>query len=329
MSEAAVVILNFNGKDFLDKFLPSILNHSGEAEIVVADNASSDESVKFLEGKFPTVRRIQFSENHGFAGGYNEALKQIDAEFFAIINSDVEVTGGWLHELVAFLKTNQAYAAVQPKVKDWNNHERFEYAGACGGFVDSLGYPYCRGRIFNTIEEDQGQYDESIDVDWTTGACMVIRADAFHETGGFDRDFFAHMEEIDLCWRLRSAGWKLACQPKSVVYHVGGGTLHKSSPQKTYLNFRNGLSLLVKNLPLTQLIWKVPTRLVLDGLAAFKFAVDTSPSHLMAILKAHVHFYFRFAKNYKKRSKTSIARDNWILTSYFFRGKKKFSDLNQ
>ncbi len=328
MSEVAVVILNFNGKDFLEKFLPSILEHSGNAEIVVADNASSDKSLQLLEGNFPSVRLIQFSVNHGFAGGYNEALKQIEAEFFAIINSDVEVTEGWLSRLVDFLKANKAYAAVQPKIKDWNHQERFEYAGACGGFVDSLGYPYCRGRIFDTIEEDQSQYDESIDVDWTSGACMVIRSEAFHAIGGFDADFFAHMEEIDLCWRLRSAGWKLACQPKSVVYHVGGGTLHKSSPQKTYLNFRNGLSLLVKNLPLGGLIWKLPMRLVLDGLAAIKLAVDHSPSHLVAIVKAHIHFYSRFIKNYRQRSITSATRNNWVLSSYFFGGKKKFSDLN-
>ncbi len=328
MSEAAVVILNFNGRDFLEKFLPSILEHSGNAEIVVADNASTDESVKLLEDKFPTIRIIEFSENHGFAGGYNEALKQIDAEFFAIINSDVAVTEGWLSSLMDFLKANKAYAAVQPKIKDWNNQEWFEYAGACGGFVDSLGYPYCRGRIFDTIEEDHGQYDQPIDVDWTTGACMVIRADAFHDAGGFDRDFFAHMEEIDLCWRLRSARWKLACQPKSVVYHVGGGTLHKSSPRKTYLNFRNGLSLLVKNLPFSQLVWKLPTRLALDGLAAIKFAVDTSPSHLVAILKAHFHFYLRFLRNYRKRSKTSATTRKGILISYFIQGKKQFSDLS-
>lgn len=328
MTEAAVVILNFNGKDFLDQFLPSILSFSGNVEIVVADNASTDESVSFLKNNFPKVRLIELEENHGFAGGYNEALKLVDAEYYAIINSDVEVTEGWLDSLIQFLKSNPEYAAVQPKIKDWNNKELFEYAGACGGFVDTFGYPFCRGRIFETIEEDEGQYEDNIDVDWTSGACMLIRSEKFHQVGGFDASFFAHMEEIDLCWRLRSGEQKLACLPQCTVYHVGGGTLNKTSPFKTYLNFRNGLSLLVKNLPLGQLLWKLPIRLVLDGVAAIKFSLENSPLHLLAILKAHFHFYWRLPRTFRRRTRTTPTKNINILSYYFIKRRRRYSELN-
>jgi len=329
MESVAVVILNYNGRSYLEQFLPGIVAHSGDAKIIVADNASTDDSIVFLRDNFPNVELLVFEKNHGFAGGYNEALKVIDSTYYAIINSDVEVTPNWLSPLVHFLNIHPSYASVQPKIRAFHQKGTFEYAGAAGGFIDTLGYPYCRGRIFDTLETDTGQYDSRIDVDWTSGACMLIRSNVFHSTGGFDADFFAHMEEIDLCWRMRSAGWKLACLTDSVVYHVGGGTLHKSSPRKTFLNFKNGLSLLVKNLPAGQLIWKLPLRLILDGLAAVKFAFASSPAHLVAVLKAHFGFYAHFLRDVRKRSDTSSPRLVSILFNYFIRGKRSFSALNQ
>ena len=222
MTEIAVVILNFNGRDFLEQFLPSFISHCDGADIIVADNASSDDSVDFLKASYPEIRLIQFQENLGYAGGYNEALRQVESDYYAIVNSDIEVTENWLVPLLDYLRNNESVASVQPKIKAFQAKQSFEYAGAAGGFIDTLGYPYCRGRIFDNLEMDTGQYDQTIDVDWTSGACMIIRSSVFHELGGFDASFFAHMEEIDLCWRLRSHGWKLACVPESVVYHVGG-----------------------------------------------------------------------------------------------------------
>ncbi len=326
MTKVSVVILNFNGRDFLEKFLPGFL--STDAEIVVADNASTDDSVNLLEAQFPTVRLIQFEENHGFTGGYNLAIQQIAAEYVAIVNSDIEVTEDWLDPLVSFLDNHAEYAAVQPKIKSYDQKDHFEYAGAAGGFVDAMGYPFCRGRIFDTIEKDTGQYDDPSDVDWTSGACMLMRTKVFKESAGFDKRFFAHMEEIDLCWRLRSKGWKFACVPSSVVYHVGGGTLNKTSPRKTYLNFRNGLSLLVKNMPMSHFWWKLPFRLVLDGLAAVKFAFESSPAHMIAVLKAHFHFYCRIPSLVKSRVRGSAPRSTWIVWQYFVKSKKRYSDLD-
>ena len=329
MHKVAVVILNYNGKDFFERFLPSFLANSGESELIIADNASTDDSIAFLRSTFSQIKLIELSKNYGFAGGYNQALSEIEAEYYAIVNSDIEVTEGWLNPLVDYLESNPEYASVQPKIKSFQHRESFEYAGAAGGFVDAFGYPYCRGRIFDTIEEDKGHYDLSIDVDWTSGACMLVRSESFDEAGGFDASFFAHMEEIDLCWRLRSTNWKLACVPKSIVYHVGGGTLNKSSPHKTYLNFRNGLSLLVKNLPLKELLWKLPCRLVLDGLAGAKLAFEESPSHTIAVIKAHFHFYSRFASNWRKRRITSSPRGSFMIWRYYMKGEKKYSDINQ
>ena len=327
MTKVAVAILNYNGRKFLEKFLPSLIENSGQAKLIVADNASNDDSVDFLKQNFTEVELIQLEKNFGFAGGYNEALKQVDAEYFAIINSDVEVTADWLDPLVNFLDSNPDYASVQPKIKSYEDKTKFEYAGASGGFVDAMGYPYCRGRIFQHIEEDTGQYDDTIDVDWTSGACMLIRSKIFLELGGFDEDFFAHMEEIDLCWRIRSSGMKLACLPESTVFHVGGGTLDSSSPFKTYLNFRNGLSLLVKNLPMGQLTWKLPFRLMLDGLAAVKMAIESSPRHLFAVLKAHFHFYWRLPRTLRKRRMVSPPGSIWLLREHFLKGRKKFEEV--
>lgn len=327
MTKVAVVILNYNGKKFLEKFLPSLIENSGQAKLIVADNASTDDSVYFLKQNFPSVNLIQLERNFRFAGGYNEALKQIDATYFAIINSDVEISSGWLDPLVSFLDSNPEYASVQPKIKSYEDKTKFEYAGASGGFIDAMGYPFCRGRIFQHIEQDTSQHNDIIDVDWTSGACMLIRSTIFFKLGGFDEDFFAHMEEIDLCWRIRSNGMKLACIPSSTVYHVGGGTLSHVSPFKTYLNFRNGLSLLVKNLPMHQLVWKLPFRLILDGLAAFKMAIESSPRHLFAILKAHFHFYWRLPRTFKKRKMVSSPSSIWLLKEYFIRGKKRFEEV--
>ncbi|MCP4460871.1 MAG: glycosyltransferase family 2 protein [Cytophagales bacterium] len=327
MNKVAIVILNYNGRKFLEKFLPSLQEYSGQSKLIVVDNASTDDSTDFLEEQFSEVEIIQLEKNFGFACGYNEGLKKIDAEYFAIINSDVEVTADWLDPLVNFLGSHPNHAAVQPKIKSYHDKSKFEYAGAAGGFVDAMGYPYCRGRIFQHIDTDTGQYDTTSDVDWTSGACMVIRSDVFDKVGGFDEDFFAHMEEIDLCWRIRSGGMKLACVPASTVYHVGGGTLDRSSPFKTYLNFRNGLSLLAKNLPKNQLIWKLPFRLVLDGLAAIKMAFESSPRHLTAIAKAHVHFYWRLPRNFRKRKVVSPPRSIWLLNEHFLKGKKRFDDI--
>lgn len=329
MTRVAVVILNYNGRSFLEKFLPSVLQHSESAQIVVADNASTDDSVDFMQHHYPSVRLVEMKENHGFAGGYNVALKQVEADYFVLLNSDVEVTPQWLSPLVTYLDNHPECAAVQPKILDWHQRDRFEYAGAAGGFIDGLGYPYCRGRVFDTLETDQGQYDTPVNVDWTSGACMIVRSEAFFEAGGFDADFFAHMEEIDLCWRLRSMGHALVCVPESIVFHVGGGTLHKSSPHKTYLNFRNGLALLLKNLPTSQLIWKIPLRLILDGVAALKFAFESSPTHLLAVLKAHVHFYMHVPKHWRKREKTSPVRRPVILFKYFLSENRTYSALNQ
>ena len=329
MTKIAVVVLNYNGKKFLKRFLPALCENSGQAGIIVADNKSGDDSIDFLAKEFPAVELIQFKENLGFAGGYNKALEQIEAEYFAIINSDVEVSSNWLDPLVEFLESNDEYAAVQPKIKSGLNKTYFEHAGASGGFVDALGYPFCRGRIFQHLEKDTGQYDNTVDIDWTSGACMLIRSEVFHQNGGFDDNFFSHMEEIDLCWRIRSGGMKLACLPKSTVYHVGGGTLDNSSPFKTYLNFRNGLSLLVKNLPLGQLLWKLPLRLILDGMAAIKITFESSPKHLWAILKAHLHFYWELPRTLRKRRLTSPPRNIWILGEHFLNRKRKFDQFKK
>ncbi len=334
MIKVVVVILNYNGRDFLRQFLPSFVRFSGKSKIIVADNASLDDSVDTIESEFPGISVIRLPVNYGFAGGYNEALGQIDAEYFVIVNSDIEVTENWLSPLITFLDTHPDYAGCQPKILSQRDKTHFEYAGAGGGFIDAMGYPYCRGRIFEQIETDLHQYDEIIDTFWVSGACMVIRSKDFHEAGGFDADFFAHMEEIDLCWRLHGLNRKLACLPESVVYHFGGGTLSKSSPRKTYLNFRNGLSLLLKNLLWYQL-WKIPVRMILDVIAGFKFWMDNSVEHLFAILRAHFHFLTNIWRDIKKRKSITHRRidrrlihSKHITFDRFILRKKKFSDLS-
>lgn len=325
MQKIAVVILNYNGRHYLEKFLPKVIEHSINAEIIVADNASNDDSVGLLKKSFPNLNLIELEENYGFAGGYNQALKKVEAEYYVLLNSDVEVTKGWIDPVIQFLDKNKEYAGCQPKIKDFYHKDRFEYAGACGGFIDSLGYPFCRGRIINQLETDEGQYDEPIDIFWATGACLFIRSACFHEVGGFDERFFAHMEEIDLCWRLNH--YKFKCIPTSVVYHIGGGTLHKQSSFKTFLNFRNSLVMLYKNLPgeLTNKIIRI--RLLLDYVAAMKFLIEGRPKHSIAILRAHYHFFKSKNNIYKPQPREFNPLIKSILKEYYLKKNKYFRSI--
>jgi GT2 family glycosyltransferase len=332
--KTAVVVLNWNGKAWLEKFLPTLVKHSQEATVFVADNASIDDSVDFIKNNFPTVRIIINTNNGGYAKGYNDALKQIDAEYFVLINSDVEVTKGWLSPIINLMDSDKEIAACQPKLLNYKEKNTFEYAGASGGFIDNLGYPFCRGRIFDDLEQDEGQYNDAIEVFWATGACLFVRAEHFDEIGGLDEDFFAHQEEIDLCWRLKNKGYKIMVQPKSVVYHVGGGTLNTGSAYKTHLNFRNNLFMLFKNLPTSCLFSIIPTRLILDGLAAFTFLNKEKGLQLVwAIAKAHFFFYFEIPKLIVKRQKIKqknnlLGKVNYsILIKNKIKGIKRFSEL--
>lgn len=303
MSQTAIVILNYNGKKYLEKFLPSVLMHSKGHEIIVADNASTDDSIEYLTKHFPQVRVIVLTENHGFTGGYNRVLAQLEHEYFCLLNSDVEVSKGWIDTLVDYLNNHPQVAAVQPKILSHSKPEYFEYAGAGGGFIDSLGYPFCRGRLFHLTSKDDGQYNDSREVFWASGACMLIRSKVYNELGGLEEEFFAHMEEIDLCWRIQSAGLKVAYVGQSTVYHVGGGTLSHSNPRKTYLNFRNGLTLLYKNLPANKSWYIIPSRLILDGIAALKFLiVDKSLDNFKAVYRAHQDYFKNKSKFTEKRN---------------------------
>lgn len=331
--QVSVVILNYNGEKFLRQFLPSVIQYSPEADIIVADNASTDASVELLKFSFPEVGLIVLDKNYGFCGGYNRALQQIQSTYYVLLNSDVEVTPGWLPPLLSLLNGNAMIAAAQPKIKSFASRDKFEYAGAAGGFIDSLGYPFCRGRLFDTVEEDKGQYDDEREVFWASGACFIIRSELFHRAGRFDEDFFAHMEEIDLCWRLKRAGYTIFYTGQSIVYHVGGGTLSKLNPRKTFLNFRNGLYLLVKNLPINELVWKLPVRLVLDYFAAAMFTVKGDLSHASAVLRAH---YFLVKKwlnltNKRKAIKTPAKASltgrytGLIAWNYYIKSEKRIN----
>lgn len=332
--KVAVVILNYNGKKFLEQFLPTVIASCDPAkvEVVVADNASTDDSVAFMQERFPEVRLIENGGNGGFATGYNVALRQIEAQYYVLLNSDIEVAPGWIEPVVALMDADPQIAACQPKILSYYNKEQFEYAGASGGFIDKYGYPFCRGRVFQNLETDEGQYDNPIEVFWATGACMFVRADLYHQIGGLDDSFFAHMEEIDLCWRMKNAGYKVYCCPESRVYHIGGGTLPKNSPQKTYLNFRNNLSLLVKNLPKHRLARTILYRILLDWVAAFKFLVEGCPKDFKMVFKAHWDFYKRLKSLRKKReqvghSPVSCVYQKNIVFENVIRKKNKFSDL--
>ena len=335
--KVAVVILNWNTRNFLDKFLPKVNETlNDDSELIVADNASKDGSVQYLKLYHPNTKLIQLNKNHGYAGGYNNALKQIDAKYYVLLNSDVEVTPGWLEPVIAVMDSDTTIAACQPKILAHKDKISFEYAGAAGGFIDKYGYPFCRGRIFHEIEKDHQQYDTSLEVFWASGACMFVRADAFHEAGGFDADFFAHMEEIDLCWRLKRMGKKIVYVPESKVYHVGGGTLAKGNPRKTFLNFRNNLSMLYKNLPLNRRRKVIFARLFLDGLAGLKFILSGDINHAIALVKAHWSFFARIADLKKKRLEFEKISKNYsveqiysgnIVRDFYIRGKKYFSLL--
>lgn len=334
--KVAVVILNYNGASMLAKFLPSVIEYSPGAGIVVADNASTDDSVAVLRESFPTVRLLQLDRNYGFAGGYNKALEQVDAEYLLLLNSDVEVAEGWIEPLLSFMEQHPAAVACQPKILAYNNKTYFEYAGAAGGFIDRYGYPYCRGRLFDTVEEDKGQYNDVCRVFWATGAAMMVRSDAFRKAGGFDGRFFAHMEEIDLCWRMLARGGEIYVVPQSRVYHVGGATLNKSNPRKTFLNFRNNLLMLYKNLPADELHCVMCMRAVLDYVAALKFLLTGAWGDFKAVLAARRE-YRRMRGGYKNVREQNIAaavtteikeRSRFsLLWQYYLKGKKRFSQL--
>lgn len=338
MAETAVVILNFNGRKYLEQFLPSVIQHTKKARIIVADNGSTDDSCSFIEANYKQVELFKLEANYGFTGGYNRILKKIEADIFVLLNSDVEVTANWLDPIVSLLEDHEDIAACQPRIISYKDKDKFDYAGAGGGYIDYLGFPFCRGRLFNTIENDTGQYDDTLPVFWASGACLFVKKKAFFEMGGFDEDFFAHMEEIDLCWRLQNGGYKVYYNGQSKVYHVGGGTLSRSNPLKTYLNFRNGLSMFLKNEKPRRLWWKLPARSALDMVAIIKFIFSDSWPDGIAVLKAHLHFWLGLRSNLNKRKNTKklwtqsktapqIYR-GFVVFDYFLMGKKTFSKLN-
>ena len=339
MKLVSIVILNWNGKAFLEKFLPILVKNTPMegAEIVVADNGSEDDSISFLETEHPGIRLIRLDKNHGFTGGYNRALAQLDSRYFLLLNSDIEVTPGWLEPMVSHMEDKPTCAACTPKIKDYKHRERFEYAGAAGGYIDRYGYPFCRGRIFDALEEDHGQFDQLTDIFWGSGACLMVRAEHYRAVGGLDEQFFAHMEEIDLCWRLKRAGWTVSFIPGSTVYHVGGGTLARGNPRKTYFNFRNNLLLLHKNLPVRNKKRILFFRKILDGISALRFLAGGSPGDFSAVLKAH-RDYYGMKKIYGGIKEENILGDNPVIVSeiypgsivagFFLGGKKTFEALN-
>lgn len=340
MKTCAIVILNWNGADFLRRFLPVLIRHTSipGVELIVADNGSTDASIEVLKNEFPAIRRIVLDKNYGFAAGYNRALQQVEADYYVLLNSDVEVTEGWLEPLLDYLNGHPEIAACQPKIKALHKRTDFEHAGAAGGFIDALGYPFCRGRILSVTETDNQQYDTIRDIFWASGACMVVRAELYHSCGGLDDDFFAHMEEIDLCWRMLSRGHRIVAIPTSTVYHVGGGTLSVESPRKTYLNFRNNLLMLYKNLPEQSLARIMLLRWLLDMLAALHLLLTGKPTNALAVLRARRDF------RRMKSSFTLRRHENLLLTTrstdlpgmykgsilldFYFRGKRLFSSLS-
>ena len=326
----AVVILNWNGVNLLEKFLPKVIKYSHEADVYVIDNASSDTSVAHVKDNFPSVKIIKNKDNFGFAQGYNEGLKHIPADIFALINSDIEVTENWLQPIIETFKNEPKTAIIQPKILAYNNKEYFEYAGAAGGFIDKYGYPFCRGRIFEALEKDNHQYDDNCEIFWASGACFFIRSTVFNELNGFDADFFAHQEEIDLCWRAFNKSYITKYCYNSVVYHIGGATLEQGNPQKTFLNFRNSLLMLTKNLPKKAIFKILFFRLFLDGLAGVQFFIKGKFKHTFAVIRAHFSFYALFSKNYKKRGLKQFKnyyKTKSIVYTYFVNNGKVFGKL--
>ena len=329
----AVVILNWNGKKFLERFLPALIKYCPEyAEIIIADNASSDDSVAFLKAEYPELRIIQNQQNGGFSKGYNEALKQIDATYYCLLNSDIEVAEYWIEPVIDLMDSDPQIAVCQPKILAYHHPNEFEYAGACGGFIDRLGYPFCRGRIFDCLEKDHGQYDDITEIFWATGAAMFVRADVYNAVGGLDEDFFAHQEEIDFCWRVKNCGYKIKVCPQSKVYHIGGGTLPKNNAKKTYLNFRNNLCLLLKNTPRNQLFSVLFYRFFLDLLAAVVFLLQGQFKDFFAVFKAHLNFIKHFNKMKRKRiPHLKPLKDIYpksVVWAYFVKKIKIYSELS-
>lgn len=327
----AIVILNWNGEVLLERFLPSVINYSADAEIYVADNASTDNSISFLKDNYPNIQIIQNSSNGGYAKGYNEALQHVKADIFCLLNSDVEVSENWLVPISKAFETIPDASVIQPKILDLLKPDHFEYAGAAGGFIDKLGYPFCRGRIFQHLEQDTGQYNDTIEIFWATGACMFVKSNVFMSLGGFDTAYFAHQEEVDFCWRAKNEGHKIYYVGKSKVYHLGGSTLSNMNPKKTYLNFRNSLFSIAKNLPLGKALLIIFIRLLLDGIAALRFIFQLRFKHCFAILRAHLSFYRQFPQTLKKRKKANVKlkydTTTSIVWSYFVHGVKKFNIL--
>ncbi|WP_233632467.1 glycosyltransferase family 2 protein [Parapedobacter sp. ISTM3] len=334
--KVAVVILNWNGRFFLEKFLPSVYNSNyPNVEFVVGDNASSDDSVDFVAAHFPAIRIIRNSSNLGFAGGYNEVLKSVDADYFVLLNSDVEVTPDWITPVIELLESHPDMAAAQPKIRSYYQRDHFEHAGAGGGFIDYYGFPFCRGRMLHVVEKDDGQYDDACEVFWASGAALFIKRQCWELSGGFDADFFAHMEEVDLCWRLKLAGYRIGYCPHAVVYHVGGGTLAASNPRKTYLNFRNSLFMMQKNLPFLQAVWVLFARMWIDFIALIHFLIAGKSKDAWAISRSHQRFFLDFFKTAKKRKQyrqkfgtKGIYRGSFIW-AFYIHGKTRFSQLNR
>jgi hypothetical protein len=338
MNKTAIVILNWNGIGFLKMFLGTVVKHSKipETIVCVADNGSTDGSMAWVADNYNEVKLIKLDKNHGFAGGYNIALNQLDAKYFVLINSDIEVTDGWLQPLVSFMDNNPDVASSQPKIRAYYNRDHFEYAGAAGGYIDKYGYTFCRGRIFFDVEKDTGQYESQIDIFWSSGACMIVRGDAWKKCDGFDSGFFAHMEEIDLCWRFNKAGYRISYIPGSVVYHIGGGSLPYESPFKTYLNYRNSLFLLYKNLPDNQLHTILFIRKLMDGLAAIRFLAKGNFDSVRSVWKAHIDYYKSISELKVKRkmakkseviqSPTTILNKS-VVFEFYVKGNKTYSSL--
>lgn len=334
----AIVILNWNGEKYLQQFLPILTKYTPDTdvEIIVADNASTDSSLQVMKDYFPAIRTIVLDRNYGFAGGYNKALEQVDADYYVLLNSDVEVTDNWLSPMLNFMNENENVAACQPKIRSYYNRTSFEHAGASGGFIDQYGFPFCRGRVFGVVEEDKGQYDDYIDVFWATGACLMVRSKVFWKVGGLDSEFFAHMEEIDLCWRLKSRGYRVVCVPGSIVYHIGGGTLHVDSPHKIYLNFRNNLLLLYKNLPTDLLRRTMFWRRIFDYSAAFQFILTGKFQNAKSIFRARSDYKKMLPDFLEKRNENILYSTNLniaeiyldsIVFSYFLKNKRTYNSL--
>ncbi|WP_298953020.1 glycosyltransferase family 2 protein [uncultured Nonlabens sp.] len=329
-----IVILNWNGVDLLKTYLPSVVEHSKDHVIYLADNASIDASIKWTQSTYPEVKIIAMDENRGYAGGYNVALKSVKEEVVCLLNSDVAVTAGWCDVIANRFHTDSSLAACQPKILDHKRKDYFEYAGAAGGFLDRYAYPYCRGRVFDTVEKDLGQYNDSINLHWASGACLFLRLSSYKEVDGLDEDYFAHQEEIDLCWRLRHAGYTVSYEPESVVYHLGGGTLATLNPRKTFYNFRNSLYNIFKNERSSFWVWILIVRMVLDGVTAFKFLIEFKLAHFMAVLKAHFHFYLMLRSLFKKRKTVGQMVNNnnaqnsqlSVVYQYFIKGDKQYSN---